>query len=414
MVYFLFLQCSIKIEEVETVNEELFEFLEKYRDGDTSALLFSLHGKDLPFSLPFAITQLEARRKTQTKIPSFLSFDRFLFPDALAAEQATDERVARFHASLAGSGRRILDLTAGLGIDSMTLALNGNDLTVCEIIPVKAQILEHNAKVLNLPSFKVYNEDCNAFLDRNTQTYDIVYVDPARRDSANHRTYSLKDCVPDVLTLLPKILKTAPMVMVKVSPVLDVSKLINDVPSLEKIYAVCVKGECKELLLQIKRDSEFRGYRIVDHDDNGVISDIDFNDSELNDSIDTQRDIAEKDLAGKYLYEPNAGVMKLPKKSVLCNKFNGLTQVSRKTPLFVSDHYYSDFPGRVLKIEKTVSKSEFSQLKGSKYNIVSRNYPLGADELRKKLKVKEGKDDFIYAFRIGPKEKPIVCVASRI
>lgn len=399
---------------METVNEELFEFLEKYRYADTASLLFSLHGKDLPFSLPFAITQLEARRKTLSKIPSFLSFDKFLFPDALAAEQATDERVARFHASLAGTGKRILDLTAGLGIDSMTMAMNGNNLTVCEIIPVKAQMLEHNSKVLDLPSFKVCNTDCQEFLVQNDGNFDIVYVDPARRDSANRRTYSLEDCVPDVLTLLPKILEIAPMVMVKVSPVLDVSKLMIDVPTLEMIYAVCVKGECKELLLQIKRDSEFKGYRVVDLDDNGVLTDIEFSTDEMMGVAVEHKDITEEELSGKYLYEPNAGVMKLPKKSVLSNKFDGLIQVARNTPLFISDHYYPDFPGRVLKIENVISRSEFSHLKGARYNVVSRNYPQGADELRKKLKVKEGQDKFIYAFRIGSKEKPILCSAERL
>lgn len=398
---------------MEKVNEELFEFLEKYRDADTSTLLFSLHGKDFPFSLPFAVTQLEARRKTQAKIPSFLSFDKFLFPDALAAEQATDERVARFHASLAGRGKSILDLTAGLGIDSMTLALNGNDLTVCEIIPVKAQMLEHNSQVLGLPSFKVCNTDCQEFLAQIDENFDIVYVDPARRDSVNRRTYSLEDCVPDILTLLPKILDIAPVVMVKVSPVLDITKLIADVPSLELIYAVCVKGECKELLLQIKRDARFDGYKVVDLDDIGIISEIEFSDDELNAQA-VQTKIEDEDISGKYLYEPNAGVMKLPKKSLLSNKFDGLAQVSRNTPLFVSDVFYPDFPGRVLKIEKTISKSEFGQLKGSRYNIVSRNYPLGADELRKKLKVKEGQDKFIYAFRLGPKEKPTLCTAKRL
>lgn len=391
----------------------MFAFLEKYRNADTSSLLFSMHGKELPFSLPFAITQLEGRRKTHSKIPSFLAYDRFLFPDALAAEQATDERVARFHASLAGSGKRILDLTAGLGIDSMTMAQNGNDLTVCEIMPLKAQMLEHNRMVLGLPSYKVNNTDCQEFLANNTEYFDIVYVDPARRDSDNRRTYSLEDCEPDVLTLLPKILDITPVVMVKVSPVLDITKLISDVPLLEKIYAVCVKGECKELLLQIKRDAGFEGYKVVDLDDNGIFTEIEFSSNELNAQA-VQTEIEDDELSGKYLYEPNAGVMKLPRKGVLPNKFDGLSQASRNTPLFVSDIFYPDFPGRVLKIEDVISKSDYSRLKGARYNVVSRNYPIGADELRKKLKVKEGQDKFIYAFRLGPKEKPILCIAERL
>lgn len=401
---------------MKIINEELFEFIEKYRSSDPASVLFSFHGKELPFSLPFAITQLEARKKTHTKIPSFLVNDKFLFPDALAAEQATDERVARFHASLVGTGKRILDLTAGLGIDSMAMAQNGNDVTVCEIVPDKAQMLVHNSKVLHLPSFKVYNLACEEFLESNQDNYDIVYIDPARRDADNRRTYSLEDCVPDVLKLLPQILEKAPIVMIKVSPVLDITKLINDVPQLEMIFAVCVKGECKELLLQISKDSTFKGYRVVDLDDNGIMTDIKFSAEEFQEidgKIVNENEASEETLEGKYLYEPNAGVMKLPKKSVLSNKFDGLAQVSRNTPLFISDRHYSDFPGRVLRIEKVISKSEFKQLKGERYNVVSRNYPIGADELRKKLKVKEGKDKFIYAFRFGRDEKPILCAANR-
>ena len=402
---------------MEKINEDLFMFIEEHRNDDPKGLLLSLYGKDLPFSLPFAITQIEARKKNASKIPSFLSNTGFLFPDPVSAEQATDERVARFHSQLAGSGKKVLDLTAGLGIDAMSCTMNGNTVTACEINPLKSEILVYNAKCKGLRNFVVHNTDCCEFLRDNKEYFDIVYIDPARRDSNNNRTYSLADCEPDVLKLMPLIMSSTEHLMIKVSPLLDISKLIGEIENLQKIYAVCVKGECKELLLQVKADASYEGYRVVDLGDDGVISDIEFSPEEIcGDKTDINADnkLAHEEESYTYLYEPNAGVMKLPQKKVLVCHYPDLIQVGRSTALFFSNEYYPDFPGRILKINRFLDKKNSRELAGSRLNVATRNYPLKPDELRKKFKLKEGDDAFLYAFRMGIKDKPVMCIANKI
>lgn len=402
---------------METINTDLFNFISANKETDPQKVLLTYHDKDIPFSLPFAITQLMARRKSAYKLSDFISNERFLFPDALAAEQATDQRVANFHATLVGSNKNVLDLTAGLGIDAITIAKFNNNVTACEIMPAKADILSYNSNLLSITDFEVINQDCRIFLNQTDKTYDVIFIDPARRDSNNNRTYSLNDCNPDVKVLLPLMQKLAPVIFIKVSPILDVTRIIEDIPDIKAIFAVCVKGECKELLLEVSKDTSFQSFRVVDLDDNGIISDIDFSYNELIDKnlsikgyIGTPTVLSEK----SYLYEPNAGVMKLPRKAILTKHFPELIQVGKNTPLFVSNELYDTFPGRILEIESIIRKSDYSQLKGRRYNIVSRNYPVTPDNLRKKLKVLEGKDNFIYAFRSGNDNTPMMVTAHRI
>lgn len=125
--------------------EMIYGFIEENAREDINKLLLRYHGKTLPYSLDFAVDQIVARRKTYSKLPSFVCFRKFLFPDLISSEQASDERVAEYHAALAGSGKKILDMTAGLGIDAMSMAMRGNDVTACDIDPNKIDALHHNA-----------------------------------------------------------------------------------------------------------------------------------------------------------------------------------------------------------------------------------------------------------------------------
>lgn len=394
-------------------NPSFFKFIHDNKNEDSKSLLLRHHGKEMGFPLDFAVVQIESRKKTEAKLPYFLSFDKFTFPDKISAEQSSDQRVAKYHASLVGRGQHILDMTAGLGIDAMSMAMADNSVTAFELDKNKYDALLHNSSIIGLSQFTPVNCNSVEFIRNSSESFDIIFIDPARRDINNRRTYSLKDCTPDVTSCISDMKARGKHIFIKASPLLDVTKVRDEIDCISKIHLVCVKGECKELLVEIDNSGCFKGIRVVDLNDDGMISDIFFDEAELSQGLFTVA--AKSDLAvGNYLYEPNAGVMKLNPAKALCDRYNGLKKLARNTSLYISDILYDNFPGRISVIESIPDKEALKSMKGERYNVVSRNYPLTADELRKKYRINEGKDKFLYAFRMTEDNISQLCLTRRI
>lgn len=394
-------------------NPSFFKFIHDNKNVDSKSLLLKHHGKMMGFPLEFAVVQIESRKKTESKLPYFLSFDKFIFPDKISAEQSSDQRVAKYHASLVGRGQHILDMTSGLGIDAMSMAMADNYVTACELDKNKHDALIHNSSIIELSGFTPVNCNSVEFIRNSSESFDIIFIDPARRDINNKRTYSFNDCIPDVTSCISDMKSRSKRIFIKASPLLDVTKVRDEIDCISKLHLVCVKGECKELLVEIDNSECFKGIRVVDLNDDGMISDIFFDEAELRHGLFTFA--SKSDLAvGKYLYEPNAGVMKLNPAKALCDRYNGLKKLARNTSLYISDILYDNFPGRISIIENIPDNEALKSMKGEKYNVVSRNYPLTADELRKKYRIKEGKDKFLYAFRMTENSIPQLCLTQRI
>lgn len=384
--------------------EELFKFVADHANDDVNTLRLKYAGKskstDFDFDISFALLQIEMRRKNLKKIPSFLSNPKFLFPDSLAPEQASNEIVSIFHASLLSGCISLLDLTAGLGIDDLTFALNGIDVNSCEIDENKAKILRLNAESMCVSDkLTVICCDSIEYLTNNAQRFDVVFADPARRGISGARLHALADCQPDILTAMPLIMKTAPRLLVKCSPLLDLSLIRNTIDSLSHIFVVCVKGECKEILIDIQRNSIFSGVTVTDLDNHGEVSRFDCSLSPAESSISVRFADRKSPDEYKYLYEPNPGVMKTGAWGELDMIFPDLEKADPNTHLFFSDTLYSDFPGRIIRISGLPDKRALKRLKGSKYNVVARNYPISAPEIERKYSIIPGGYDFLYAFR---------------
>lgn len=205
--------------------------------------------------------------------------------------------------------------------------------------------------------------------------------------------------------------------MIKLSPLLDLTSLTRQLENISEIHIVSVKGECKEILLILQNNTDSSALPIS-------VNAVDLNEEgEVNFQFQTDWDEIEKclttkighdyDFTDKWLYEPGASVMKINSSGILCHAFPGLNKVADNTSLFVSDAFYPDFPGRKLKITRIFSKKDFASLKGEPRNVTVRNYPLPAEELRKKLKTREGNDIFIYGFRSGPHNHPLLLECTR-
>ncbi len=391
--------------------DQFFTFIEENLHSDPNTLRLRSAGKHYPFPMDFAITQIEGRRKGTPKLEPFISSPRFLFPSRLSAEQATDYRVAKFHAGLT-QGKRVLDLTAGLGIDAMTVAESAESVTAVEIDSEKCECLVYNSDLLGRRA-EVKCAEAESFVaECAADSFDVIFIDPARRDSEGKRVYDFSDCSPDVLTMLPDMLKAAPEVLIKASPMLDLTAVVRAIPHIKELFIVSLRGEVKEVLVRVSReaDSDALETAYVMIGKEGI---TEFRTQFGNASEQIQYADTGDLRKGCWLYEPDASVMKGAPWGELCSRFPGLKKVSRDTHLFIGTQRAEGFPGREVLITGLPDKKSSHALKGTTANVTVRNYPLSADALKKKLGIKDGGERFLYAFR-DARGKAVTALCERM
>lgn len=373
---------------------------------NTDRLRFASYGKPDAELINFACDQIEIRRKYRAKLPTFTDRDGFVFPSRLAVEQATNEAVARYHASLyKDEVKTFADITAGLGIDAMTRGESARGIAA-ELDPLKEAALRHNATALKL---KTVCGDGLEMVGKLEQPVDLIFADPARRGENDCRVYDPTDCLPDVVGNNATLLDKCRRLMVKHSPMLDLSAALRLFPHLEAIHIVCHKGECKELLTIQNASYEDQPTivcaNIKSDDDIEVLS---YN--QATPAAEVQYLAETGAVEGMYLYHPNPAVMKSGAWGQLTARFPALMKADISTHIFFSSEYYPDFPGRILKVESILDKRGRAKLKNCKFNVVARNYVCDVKNLVKSLKIKEGGTDFIYALRIS--DTPLLLTAK--
>lgn len=394
---------------------DFFDFIKQYSDQDPLKLRLALDKTSNSFDTELAITQIECRKKYNSKLKEILKEDKFLFPDSISGEQASHQAVAKYHASLVKNYTSVLDITAGLGIDSIYMAKAGANVTAIELNLQKAKILNYNAHILGLQNLKVTNDDSISFLKTTDEKFDLIFCDPARRDASNKRVYNLHDCSPDILENQNLLLSKAEKVIIKASPLLDISQTIKDFPKIESIQVIGVKGECKEVLITI--NEKFCGSNANHIKIESINLDIDgnvisffsdyFNSEGEGISFASIEDIK----PGYFILEPSAMIMKIAPWQKIASTFKA-KKLGNSSHIFISQFLPESFPGRVTKIKEILKKDSRKTLVGFHATVVSRNYPLSSEQLRKSLRLKEGDQNFIYATRL--KEKPMLILSSAI
>lgn len=404
--------------------DEFFRFVFDNAKADTAVLRLKYSGKDLPFPLDFALTQIEARRASAFKLRHLLENERFLFPHRLSAEQATAEEVAALHPNVGlhpdAAAPTWLDMTAGLGVDAMAAARKGFSVTACELNPAAAEALGYNARLLGFENIRVINADSVKWLANQNDRWDVIFIDPARRDASAARTYAFADCEPDVVKLMPLLLSKSRTVMVKASPMLDIKQVFRELPMASEVVVTALRGECKEVLVIVcgaatspAQDSR-RNIRCINILGDGSRTEFDCLEDELGKQPETFATADEIESA-KFLFEPDASVMKTGAWRRLTADFPFLKKVSKDTHLFVSQHIdegeSSLLPGRLLTIEQRLGSKDLKRLKGERLNIVCRNYGAKPEDLRRRLHIFDGTDRFLYAFRDSDnKSRLLTCI----
>ena len=389
------------------VDEAMFTYIAQNIDADTCKLLLKAE-PELTFDKSFAVMQIECRRKTRDKIPELLANCRFLFPKAISAEQCTHEVVAQFHASLFNEDDDVLDMTMGLGVDDYYIAQRVKTLTAIELDPEIAAVGEYNFSFL-APNVNVEQGDSVEFLKQlGEKHYDAIFIDPARRDSSGKRVYGLADCSPDVLSLLPLIKEHCTRLFIKASPMIDVTQSMRDLgENLTQVWAVSVKNECKELFFELDFANSAVGVMLHAFNYTG----IDWQEFSIENGLGSGSNSIDAILPGQYLYEPNSSVMKLGCYNAVEDAFCA-KQVAKNSHLMVSDKYIDDFPGRQFKVTEIIPfKGKDVKLLGKRYgqmNVATRNFRLSAEQLRKRLGVKDGGDIYLFATTLGNGEQVLI------
>lgn len=435
------------------MNQATQDFIRQHQDDDVRQLAF-LGSKYPEVDMPFALDQIRGRKMARVKLPRWASLEGIIYPPHISMEQCSSESTALYKAELAArllglpvssSGTEMkaeneiefVDLTGGFGVDFSYIAARlgvksmyvERQAHLCEAakenfgrLGLKNAIVKNGDGIEVLHSFLPKKDDAASTDDSLGITYDqplsllktklglkLIFIDPARRDDAGNKVVSLKDCTPDVTVLQEEMLSKADYVIIKLSPMLDWHRAISELSHVREVHIISVNNECKELLLvlsarnmgemevssadgEVKHAGNLRIYCINDAQ-SFVCDELDMESSQVKIAPSTFEEM-------QYLYEPNASLMKAGCFGVLSGRYDA-RMLSKNSHLFVSQAPIEAFPGRSFRIiaVSSFNKKELKRhLSGiTKANIATRNFPLSVAELRKRLKLKDGGETYIFA-----------------
>lgn len=429
------------------MNDKTREFVAMHRDEDVRELALKAKRVD-GLDLPLALDQIAGWQIASKKLPQWASCEGIVYPPHISMEQCSSQFTAQYkseitqtllvpsatvHARMSDSAesdtqeaktglrmsdsaesdtlvakRAMVDLTGGFGVDFSYLARGFSQATYVERQRHLCELAEHNMAALGLDQARIVCGDGVEYLSQ-MDPVDFIYLDPARRDEHGSRTYAIEDCTPNVLELRDLLLAKSRFTLVKLSPMLDWRKAVVDFDgAVREVHIVATGNECKELLLVLGRPVQANARDSVDgagsyrrlaphvfcvNDDQR----IDYDSAKYTQGLR----IGGKPLpdAKRYLYEPNASIMKAGCFDLVEERF-GVTQIGPSSHLFVSEQQIADFPGRGFAIEAVGSmnkKDTKRLLNGMKQaNIAVRNFPLTAPQLRKKLKLADGGTVYLF------------------
>ena len=386
------------------ISSETLRFIEENARADVRSL--ALQAKKYPqVDMAMAVVQIAGRQIAEAKVPSWYHTEGLLYPKHLSMEQCSSEATAIYKAGLV-EGDSFADLTGGFGIDCSFLSRKFKQADYVERQTELCELAKHNFPLLGL-SIGVHNEDGVEYL-KQMQPVDCLFLDPARRDGHGGKTVAIADCEPDVSALEDLLVEKAKKVMVKLSPMLDLSLALKHLKYVREVHIVSVNNECKELLLILQKESTSSDITIhCEH----IVNASEHQSFSFTQEQERTSDCPLATEVGAYLYEPNASILK-------AGAYRSLTQTYACKKLHASSHLYTseqfveDFPGRRFHVEAVSSfgKKELKEfLQGmEKANLTIRNFPSSVADLRKRLKLKEGGEDYVFATTLADESKVMI------
>lgn len=396
------------------------DFVREHRHDDVRNLALGHHPEGI--DMHEALVQIAGWQAAEVKLPEWAMTEGLLWPEHLPMEQCTSQYIAQYKAGIVAEllapGFRMADLTGGLGVDCFYLSQNAGDVLYNDLNPQLSRLAGHNLSLLGRTDLTVSNIPAEQFLmEHRTEHFGLLYIDPARRSSVGRRLVSLRECQPDITQLQDTMLGISDVVMVKMSPMLDIKVALTELKCVRRLWILSLDGECKELLAVMQ--GGFDGRTEI----SAVDISADGSPGEVLDSTPDAESLLPLPLAdesdgmvGKYICEPSSAYMKSGLFRTLCLRY-GVSQLHPNSHLFISDECPQKFPGRVFRIVETAvfdrrsAKALFSRYPQA--NITVRNFPMTADEIRSRFHVRDGGNTYIFASMLTSGRKVLIVSERR-
>lgn len=381
------------------------QFIKEHFNSDLDRLYLSA-SRYPDIDIPFVVEQIAARRQIQEKLPVWYTNDQLIFPAKITAEQCSSEQTALYKQRLVSTTDRICDLTGGLGIDSYFFSQKVQQVTYIERFQLYSEAARHNFQVLGCGNIIVRTGDSTTLLDSLEET-TVFYIDPARRGEGNKRVFALADCEPDLVQLLPLLWEKAFKVIAKISPMADIRQTLSLLPETTSVHILSVKNECKELLFVLEKENRQTPQihcinLFPEKPDSEFIFTL-----EEEESAPLQTSGSLK----AFLYEPNASLLKAGAFKQVSMAYN-VSKLAASSHLYTSEELITAFPGRLFRVEEVLPfNGKLCKEIGKKIpkaNITTRNFPLSVEELRKRTKIKDGGDIYLFATTLAGNRKVLI------
>lgn len=382
--------------------EESQQFINVHLNDDLTKIIF----KGSPFkniSIQELANQIAAKKKSETKLPTWFHLKKCYFPDKISIEQTSSETTAKYKSKLI-SGEKLIDITGGFGVDSFYFSKQVSKVIHCEINQDLSTIVAYNYQQLQVENIDTISGDGIDYLQKTTDFFDWIYIDPSRRNDHKEKVFLLKDCLPDVPKYLDFLFTKTNQILIKVSPILDISRTINELKFVSEIHIIAVQNEVKELLFLVNKNSDKEIKILTINILNQENQKFDF--------FINQQSTANYELPLSYLYEPNAAILKSGGFDEVANQL-GIYKLHKHSHLYTSASLI-DFPGRRFKIE-SICKYDKKVLKKlipeNKANITTRNFPKTVAQIRKETNIKDGGNLYLF-FTTNINEK-LICLLTK-
>lgn len=365
---------------MKLIDKEIQDFIRANLDADWHSLLL----KKSPFegiTMQEIVEQIQGRKIAEKKLHFLLEINA-IYPPKLNLEQTSSEATAKYKAQYF-RGEKFIDLTCGFGIDAYFLSQNFEEISLVEQNETLLNLVKYNWNLLGKKA-NFINKKLENFLETTQESFDLIYLDPARRDANKQKIFLLEDLSPNVLEIQERLFGLSKKILIKLSPLIDIKYLTSVLNYISEIKIVAVRNDVKEVL--VLQEFGYQGEIKI------TAVNLETNEPEVSFYLSENENIefifSE---VKKYLYIPSNAVMKSGAFGVIMKQF-GLYKLEKNTHFYTSDEYIEDFPGRILEV-KLLNSKEIE--KGGKYNIISKNYPLKPEEIKKKYKIKDGGNQYL-------------------
>ncbi len=373
----------------EILKSEVQQFIDQHLNDDLSVLVL----KGSPFmevSVQELAQQIESKAKAKKKLPHWYETSNIYYPPKLSLEQCSSLLTADYKASLVG-GRSLIDISGGMGVDALAFAQKCEHVVHCELNESLSALTAYNLPLLGGGNVDCYAGDGIGILKDLGKSFDWIFADPSRRDEGRQRVFMLSDCLPDIPANLDLLFAYSDNILLKLSPLLDITNALRELPGTKEVHILSVKNDCKELLFVLKKN--YHGAVKI------KTLNIHGGEHQVFDFVYGEQPGAENyGLAHGWIYEPNASLMKSGAFHLL-TKYFPVQKLAKHSHFYTSEQEIKDFPGRRFKIREIIpfdKKRLLKLLPHKKANITARNFSMDVASIRKKTGIKEGGDDYLF------------------